>query len=230
MARNFTSSSTDSIKFGDISQLEGVNEICAGGWAKLVDLASGDQCINAKAQTGFSWIVFMDDVNPAGNNRWDYFVSADGNQRASTSVEATAGAWQCVIGRWIRNTSGGMDITVDGTQHTENAPATTNDSATNTGSTEATVGEDPAAGSRDFEGDLAFNFAMDHFPATTHVNAMSNGVNPFGLWGDRMQFYSPLWGNESPENNYGLNGTTGTVTGTTRSTTNPPVELLENYL
>jgi len=63
----------------------------------------------------------------------------------------------------------------------------------------------------------------------TMRSALANGVNPFAIRNDALVMYAPINGLESPEPDYaGQNNFT--VTGTTKGATNPPVELLENYL
>jgi len=82
-----------------------------------------------------------------------------------------------------------------------------------------------------FDGDIAWMSVWQGTSLTQNqITALTNGVNPFPILNnsDRLLFL-PLHGNNSPENEY-IQQATGTLTGTTKADTNPPVELLENYL
>lgn len=62
------------------------------------------------------------------------------------------------------------------------------------------------------------------------LTAIENGVPPFVIRNDIIEYYVPMWGNLSPEpQQSGQNVTTMTMTGTARAD-HPPMELLENYL
>ena len=81
-----------------------------------------------------------------------------------------------------------------------------------------------------FAGDLAEAALWDIVLPTSHIKALARGVNPLFVSGIKPIFYSPVWGNDSPEIEY-VGTTDGTLTNTpSKSSTHPPVELLENYL
>jgi len=64
--------------------------------------------------------------------------------------------------------------------------------------------------------------------STDEITSLANGVNPFIIRNSALVFYSPIYGNNSPESEY-VGSNTLTVTGTVKIK-HPPVELLENYL
>ncbi len=80
-----------------------------------------------------------------------------------------------------------------------------------------------------FAGDLAECALWDIALPTSHISALARGANPLFVSGIKPVFYSPVWGNESPELEY-IGTTDGTLTDTTKSTSHPPVEMIENYL
>lgn len=81
-----------------------------------------------------------------------------------------------------------------------------------------------------FKGDLAFGAIWTVKLSDNHIKSLSNGIPPLVVSGDKPVFNSPVWGNVSPEPNYSktTNGTLTSAPG--KATTNPPVELIENYL
>lgn len=83
-------------------------------------------------------------------------------------------------------------------------------------------------------GKLAYAMILDGLALSVpQMDAINRGANPLifstGLAGN-LAFFAPVLGINDPEPNYAGNTTDGDVTGATKATTNPPVELLENYL
>lgn len=86
------------------------------------------------------------------------------------------------------------------------------------------------AGTADYDGDLFCFVAWSIILTSTEIQALSNGVHPFVIRHDSQVYFFPMTGNDSPEGDYSAQVNQLTVSGSTKSTTNPPVELLENYL
>jgi len=82
----------------------------------------------------------------------------------------------------------------------------------------------------DMVGDMGWATVWDTDITANEMNAIGRGVNPFPIEHANIQLLTPIWGNEDPEPDYSGNGNIGTVTSASRSTSNPPVELIENYL
>jgi len=81
-----------------------------------------------------------------------------------------------------------------------------------------------------WEGKMAYFVVWNVELTDNEHSALGNGVNPFVIRKSNQLVHSPLNGNNSPENDYSGNGKTGTLDGTSKSSLNPPVEFLENYL
>lgn len=62
---------------------------------------------------------------------------------------------------------------------------------------------------------------------STIEGALSRGVNPFPLI---PLIHNPFYGNDSPEGDYHQQNSKGTLTGTTKSSSHPPVQLISEYL
>ncbi len=103
----------------------------------------------------------------------------------------------------------------------------------------SSVGSDASFGAIDnligsdfvFDGDLDSGAVLDDIITLAEIGALGRGANIFGFGRhDILQLDMPLNGNNSPEPDFSGNDRDGTLTGTTKATTNAPVELLENYL
>jgi len=80
-----------------------------------------------------------------------------------------------------------------------------------------------------FDGGLAHGSIWTSDLVVSHALALFRGANPFIMDQDDLVFYAPLDGNNSPENEY-VSQFNLTLSGTTKFSGNPPVDLLENYL
>ena len=82
-----------------------------------------------------------------------------------------------------------------------------------------------------FNGELSFCGIWNVALSDNEISILSKGVNPFFLRNDALIAYYPINGNESPESDYVGGQNNLTLTGPpAKAATNPPVELLENYL
>lgn len=111
----------------------------------------------------------------------------------------------------------------------EASETTTPSGTANTGDDQINIGEG-VSGSPDYQGDAYVFVVWSSSPTNNEILAMNNGVNPFVINNPNIIIFYPLNGNDSPEGDYIGQSTKLTVTGPTKATTNPPVELLENYL
>ena len=84
---------------------------------------------------------------------------------------------------------------------------------------------------RMFGGHLAHLIKWDGTFSTSQISALARGANPFIMQtSNKPSYYLPLTGVHSPEIDHSGNGNTGAITGAIQGTTNPPVEMLENFL
>lgn len=81
-----------------------------------------------------------------------------------------------------------------------------------------------------YEGDLGFIVYWSTGVTANEFLTLNSGVNPFLIKNENIALYSPIWGNDDPEPDYSGNGNTGANDATTKSTTAPNVELLENFI
>lgn len=132
------------------------------------------------------------------------------------------GSWQHVTARVSGTT---MNAYIDGSK---GANVTFSGTQTDNGAN-MKIGRHATLTSFDFDGDIYYVMIVGVALSDTVISALSRGVNPFAIWGTIQRAFFPINGNLSPEQNWIAGGNTGTVTGTTKSS-NPPMELLENYL
>lgn len=81
-----------------------------------------------------------------------------------------------------------------------------------------------------YDGKIAHAVIWDVELSANEKGALFRGVNPFAIRHSSQKLHWALNGNDSPEGDYNAQTNQGTLTGTTKATTNPPVELLGNYL
>ena len=86
-----------------------------------------------------------------------------------------------------------------------------------------------STGGLDYEDMLSFFVVWDAELSASEAQALTRGVNPFGVRPANLKAFLPIWGNQSPEPDYHKASSTGTVTGTTK-VANPPVQLLQMYM
>jgi len=152
------------------------------------------------------------------------FIARDGaTGTASSSTGYTANTWHhgAAIERSATDRSSFIDGGSEGTDATTVSP--NNIDRTSIGRRgKATPGAY-------FSGQLAEAAIWNVDIGTTLLGALARGVNPFAVRPADRVFLAPVHGNESPEPDYDLQNNL-TVTGAVKGSSNPPVELLENYL
>lgn len=82
-----------------------------------------------------------------------------------------------------------------------------------------------------FDGDICECTCWNVELSDAHILAIAHGVNPFVIRDAGLKRYYPLWGNESPEEEWkNGNSFTGIVTGAIKSSSHAPVQLLSRYM
>jgi len=92
------------------------------------------------------------------------------------------------------------------------------------------VGANSGATGQFYTGIIAHALAWDVVLSDNEILVIQNGVNPFTIRNENQVMNLPLYGNDSPEPDFSGNGNIGSVVGATKPLSNPPVEMVENYL
>lgn len=137
--------------------------------------------------------------------------------------------WHCIVWTYDQSlSSDNSKVTMDGNTGSKDLGSKTAFTPNNGDSTNAMHIGETGSGSFDADMQIAYVAILNSIITDNQIKAVANGVNPFALNIDKA--YYPLHGNQDPEPNYVDQVHTGIVTGATKAATNPPVELLENYL
>lgn len=140
----------------------------------------------------------------------------------------TTGSWESLSCDYDRSSDANdPNCYENGSLQSETESGTPSGTA-KTGIDSISIGENVAGGG-DVDAIISHVVIWDVELSSTEHLVLSRGVNPFVIQNDNLQVYYPLNGNNSPENEYAQSAL-GTVTGAIKATTNPPVELIENYL
>ena len=201
VARDFADN--QKVDYGDLSSLDAINNITLMADV-FFDTVSDDNAIISKEQgSGQRTIFFFDDTGVTGNNLIGLFLDLDGGasfDRVDSDAAKIVGlTWYRVMGRWARNTTGGMYIKIlthsTGAivKYMNQAPATTTDLSTNANTATVTVGE-TSAGTRDMDGRIATVIATAQVFSENLEDAMLRSPNPGALLATRAEIDSPLWG------------------------------------
>ena len=91
------------------------------------------------------------------------------------------------------------------------------------------IGENIEAGSREWEGKISEFIFYSILLSDAKVGALESGVPPFIIDDQSVEFYAPMYGNDSSEPDYSGNGNVGTLSGTAKFN-HSQVEHLENYI
>ena len=117
----------DRIDFGDINAFDGIDELTLYQW-KWNDNLTSDKLmlskLNSTSASAWSILLWQDDTASVSARTNTYSFDVRTSVSDATRVEGNTNAavqdqWQCVIGRWKRNTTNGHDLWVDGTKQTE---------------------------------------------------------------------------------------------------------------
>ena len=92
------------------------------------------------------------------------------------------------------------------------------------------IGENIEPNSREWEGKISEVIFNSVKYTANQILSLNSGVNPFVVADQTVEFYAPLYGNESPESDYAGQVNKGTLEGTPAKFAHPQVELLENYV
>jgi len=232
MAREFDGTN-DEIAYMDDPALEDA-ELTMYTWIYFNSLAS-DQIVWGKGQVvAFTneWQTWQD-VTAFISGRTNTFTVSISDGSGTERLEGATNAaqqdvWQSVLGRIAPNVSGGLELWVGGSEDA-NSPVDTTFTTFGANIHPFSIGT-ATNGNRDFDGRQAEVVLWSGSIPDTHKTALAHGVNPFFVLGVKPLFYSPVWGNQDPEPQWGTIVGTGNVTGAVKAVNHPPVELLENYL
>jgi len=216
----------DQVNFGDITAFDGTTAVTVMAW--LIEdfgASTGFDRIWGKHGDGGADDGYLINELSTGNTVRVLYRIGGVSENANTTSDVSNTAWTSLGGHWD-NTSNELGVLFNGSE--EDTEATSGDIVANT--FDLNMGQTELQSTTFFNGNGA-EVVMWNIKLTNAIMAtIHRGVNPFVVFHDNLQCYCPMYGNESPEPNYGLNpAQTGTVTGTTK-VTHPPVELIENYL
>jgi len=193
------------------------------GWGLIDAFVQTFHIMWQQAGTGGRSLLFTQDTGGSTDVITTYIGGAFTN--GSTSLTSRTGEW---ISFCTTSSSGGASSTitlyVDGSSDgssTKNPESATGDYI---------IGAEKPKTTSEWDGKMFYLAIWSTELSSTELQAMHNGVCPFVIDHDNLVHFIPLFGNHSPEENWGSPTNTGTLTGTTRGVPNPPVELLENYL
>lgn len=231
MARDFDGT-TDSVDFGDHTGLDSKTACSFLVWVDIDTITSGDMDFLSKWDTSqFCFNVQFDDVNGGDVDEFRVAVSPASGSNAlvsSPSGSATVNTWYNIFGSYTENNASGLNGWLNGTAFADNPTSTSGKTGINNATSTLRNGG-RASGGNDLNGQMSINVVWDiQITTTAHIQAMSRGANPFLFYNNNIVFFNTNEGNGT-EKDYGLLGT-GTVSGSTKATTNAPVEMLENYL
>jgi len=156
--------------------------------------------------------------------RNDTFLVAEG----TTDIRQ---AWHSLLTSYVTDTS--KKIFVDGTDEatlTTNVTYATSVNSLSIGYLNRTVLADY------FDGDIGYVALWDVTLSSNEITALSNGINPWAIRNQNLVTYAELHGDEDPEPNWANREAFGSPTNfglkvtPTKSTTNPPVQLLSRYI
>lgn len=232
MAREFDGTNDD-VDWGDNTSYE-TSPLSINAWVMNNNVTADHAYIGKFSANSKDYILFMDLSGPTHTVTYEFFTRAGSSElsRVSTGTNSAVNdTWQHLVGTYLFNDSEGVDLFLDGVEQGNSPVDTTNQTADTVGQNTLSVinGIDSASG-KDHDGKIGEIAIWQIRLNDNHKLALSHGVPALVVSGTKPTLYSPLWGNESPEPNWGTVGGTGTVTGATKAANNPPVELLENYL
>ena len=176
-------------------------------------LSAGNSADNLSQESGNVWRYGYRWSNTSG--QWDFGT-------------VTANGWTCISVDYNRGSvNNDPNCFEDGILQTETEAAMP-DGTAKTGVDSVRFGAN-VAGAQDFDGQIFGGSFWDVALSASEHLALFHGIPAFVIRNESLQYYYPLDGNNSPENEY-VQQANGTLNGTIKATTNPPVELLENYL
>lgn len=226
MARNFVPASSEGLKSSDEGGISAF-PFTLHAWGDVTNLADRPMVCHVDDTSNSLYILCG-----AHSDTFARLVSRGGGfAGVSGTTDITTTGFHSVVATFISNTS--KKIFADGVEEGELTTSTTYSTSINVFS----IGYLARLSPVDFnDGDIGFCAAWDLTLSDNEIAALGNGVNPWAIRNQNLVMYCQVNGNEDPEPNWANRGafaspTNFVLTGTpTKSTTNPPVELLENYL
>lgn len=208
----------DWISFGN-SGIDLTGSWTIGLWINTSSTTNNQRIMQARQSAGADYSVQL--VWRLGSNVESVACSCynDGTGKIKRMDGVSAGNWHFIagVGSNIGTTNGVVDfVFVDGATTTNTH---TGGTATGTSTDEIRVGARTDGGG-DYAGLTAHAF---FFNRKLTINELNQEMRfPGSVQGNRI-LCAPLWGNTDPEPDYSGNGNHGTVTGTIKGITEPPI-------
>ncbi len=196
--------------------------------------------------TFLAWII-MDAISretiitkgdSAGSSEYIFQIARDDNTSRISLFDGAAPSWKDVTKATPFNTGQLYHVmwsfddinhrgTVDGVE--EGTVASTVDLGTSTDPLR--IGQQGNIdNTNNFDGRMGLVAIWNIVMSNVMKTALFNGVHPIAMRPDGLVLLTHLNGNDSPEGDYGPNQLTGTLDGTSKASTNPPVQLLSRYM
>ena len=193
-------------------------------WFNTDDDAAAQSMLNlVDKDTTADWWLVQASGNQIGDPIRAYARAGSANSIATTTTGYSLNTWHGASAVFTSDTARSARIdgfSVGNDSGTRN-PA--NVDRTRVGS----VGHSSDGGF--FSGELKDAAIWNVSLTALNIRTLFRGVNPFAVRPQNRVFFAPLDGLESPEPDYDGQRNL-TLTGTAKGSSNPPVELLENYL
>jgi len=177
---------------------------------------------------GFFGIISADDGTTAKTG-FVYRGATNDGFWETTSVEATLNAYSSIgitYDASDENTAPLLYVNGVSKAVTESAAPGSNQPPT----ANVVIGNNYSSSVREFDGDISFVCLWNIVLTASELLTIARGVNPFFVRNDALVWYSPIWGNLSPEAEYITPANTGTVLNAPPKSTNPAIEQLENNM
>ena len=224
MARDFVAASSDIITIsthGSINNLA-TNNFAVFTWANVDTTTSTPRFFTTGDAGGDRFLLFTDTDE---NLRHNYSPATPAATESSTTYSLDT--WIALLFRYDNLDSNTPEIYLDGTEVSYSAQGS--GSWTGDDSGQNKYMGNASTLNRDYDGQLSNMTIWTNYLTAVEITALSRGVNPFAIRNSNLVGFWSLNGNESPEPEW-INQQNGVLTGTSKGATNPPVELIENYL
>ncbi len=213
MARRFLIADADQLShaFNDLLSPAAIHILT---WINVDAATSARNWVDANGNGGYRARIETDDIGR--------FFDQGGTNILKGDTAIPEAVW-VQIG--VSGDDGGLGIWLSGAPDGTNATGFTDNYGTGTFFIGSSI-----IGSERINANLAFFGLWSAELDAVHVAALGRGVNPFVMRNDILVIYCPIWGHDSPENEYENQLTMTIVNSPDKVVPNPPVELLENYL
>lgn len=225
MARLFVASGSDEFLEADTPVVTAA-PFTVAGWGRMVDITGGhvNFALQDKDVIATGWFLAFRGSQAGDPISWFVDDGITGEFVAETTTGYSSNTWHHAAAREVSTTS--RNVLIDGGSE---ATDTNTSNPLNVDRTSIARRGDSTP-TNYLDGHLSWHVVWDVGLSDNEMGALARGVNPFAIRDGSMVALWPIEGNDSPEIDY--KGTLDlNVNGTPlKSTTNPPVELLENYI